>query len=156
MTDLETKLPDRAVTAANNFAANTIVSPIVGYTWAQAMRDAAYSESYIDSNSMRVWGYSGTQEIIKAKRIEIAKQSIASRAERQSFWTKVANGEVDGASMGDRLRASELLGRSEADFTDKMQMDNQFTVNIQRFTPALPANEPAEAIGAAPVDKRLE
>ena len=62
---------------------------------------------------------------------------IASREERQAFWTEVLLGEdkdpvVTGydeggnavviripPKMADRLKASELLGRSEADFTDK-------------------------------------
>ncbi len=62
---------------------------------------------------------------------------IASREERQKFWTNVLLGKIvdpavigyddDGSAtvidippkMTDRLKASELLGRSEADFTDK-------------------------------------
>ena len=43
---------------------------------------------------------------------------IATREQRQLFWT---NTMVDpDASMSDRLRASELLGRSNADFTEKL------------------------------------
>ena len=63
---------------------------------------------------------------------------IADREERQAFWTKILRGEetqpavvgtdAEGNSivtdippkMTDRLRASELLGKSEADFTDKL------------------------------------
>ena len=41
---------------------------------------------------------------------------IATREQRQQFWTKAMNGKIKGL---DRLKASELLGRSEADFTDK-------------------------------------
>lgn len=65
------------------------------------------------------------------------KGTIATREERQEFWTKVLLGKdqepevisynSDGNAvivkvppkMSDRLKASELLGRSEADFTDK-------------------------------------
>jgi len=43
---------------------------------------------------------------------------IATREQRQLFWT---NTMVDPeASMSDRLRASELLGRSNGDFTEKL------------------------------------
>jgi len=49
---------------------------------------------------------------------EIRPVRIASRQERQQFWTKtMLDNNVD---YRDRLRASELLGRSEADFTENM------------------------------------
>ncbi len=81
--------------------------------------------------------------IVDAIRNRITKGSskrgriIASREERQAFWTRVLYGdesqpETTGydengnavvidipPKMTDRLKASELLGRSEADFTDK-------------------------------------
>ena len=46
------------------------------------------------------------------------ESTIMSREERQVFWTKMAlNSEKDS----DKLKASELLGRSEADFTDNQR-----------------------------------
>jgi flavin-binding protein dodecin len=57
------------------------------------------------------------QAIARAK-ASIRSITIASRMDRQGFWTTVAND--DTVSMPDRLRASELLGRSEADFTDNI------------------------------------
>lgn len=41
---------------------------------------------------------------------------IATRTNRQKFWAKVMNNAK--TSMRDRLKASELLGKSEADFID--------------------------------------
>lgn len=53
---------------------------------------------------------------------------IATREERQAFWTKVFYGleldDGDPPKMGDRLKASELLGRSEADFTDNQRISD--------------------------------
>lgn len=49
--------------------------------------------------------------------------AVWTREDRQRFWTQVASG-TDGfrrASLRDRLRASELLGRSQADFIDRQQ-----------------------------------
>jgi hypothetical protein len=44
------------------------------------------------------------------------RERIATRQDRQRFWTRtMGNKDV---SMSDRLRASELLGKSEADFID--------------------------------------
>ena len=47
---------------------------------------------------------------------EIKENSVATRVLRQEFWTAIMNDIKE--SMGDRLRASELLGKSEADFTE--------------------------------------
>jgi len=63
---------------------------------------------------------------------------IATREERQAFWTRVLRGEelssviigagkaqrveMCGPKMPDRLKASELLGRSEADFIDTTKL----------------------------------
>ena len=60
-------------------------------------------------------------EIIKEIQIRNLRESmpkIANRQQRQEFWSKVMN-DVE-ADMSVRLRASELLGKSEADFTEKI------------------------------------
>ena len=54
---------------------------------------------------------------IKNREEKRSKSTIMSREERQEFWTKMALNSKKKDS--DRLKASELLGRSEADFTDK-------------------------------------
>lgn len=84
---------------------------------------------------------------IKTRREKEGAPLIATRQQRQSFWAAVMGGMVeqtlpDGSvmklpvEMKDRLKASELLGRSEADFTDKLAGADgkplQVTVNIGR------------------------
>ena len=49
---------------------------------------------------------------------EIRPKTIGTRQERQSFWTEIMRNKA--AMMRDRLKASELLGKSEADFTENM------------------------------------
>lgn len=44
-------------------------------------------------------------------------ESSKDRDERKKFWSEVMD---TAEKTGDRLKASELLGRSEADFTDKI------------------------------------
>lgn len=51
---------------------------------------------------------------------------IATRAERQVFWTTVMFSEKERTA--DRLKAAELLGRSEADFTDKLDVTARVTL----------------------------
>lgn len=65
----------------------------------------------------------GIKQAIAKKKAVIKAESIASRKQRQRFWTNVmANAK---ANWSDRLRASELLGRSEADFTDNISTDDK-------------------------------
>lgn len=71
-----------------------------------------------------------------------AAPTIATREERQQFWTDVMYGKhskmVDGQAVGadwkDRLKAAELLGRSEADFVDKSKVEHSGGLNITRAT----------------------
>ena len=49
---------------------------------------------------------------------EVRPKTIMSRQQRQQFWSEVAKNE--DVEWRDRLRASELLGKSEADFTDNL------------------------------------
>lgn len=45
---------------------------------------------------------------------------IATRAERQKFWSTVMRD--DSVKLQDRLRASELLAKSEGDFLDRHEL----------------------------------
>jgi len=51
---------------------------------------------------------------------------IADRQARQAMWTKVMYDE--NQSMKDRLKASELLGKSQADFVQRIEQDTEVTV----------------------------
>jgi len=71
---------------------------------------------------------------IQARGKDEADSRIATRAERQAFWTDVVrgvvtdsggNGEADiitRPDMKDRLRAAELLGKSEGDFIERKEI----------------------------------
>lgn len=59
-------------------------------------------------------------------RKETTNAAIATREERQSFWTSILRGQTpDGngelPKFADRLKASELLGRSQADFIERTE-----------------------------------
>ena len=62
------------------------------------------------------------RHLTKIKRDEEIKPHVMSRIERQEFWTNVIRGkEEDNIKMSDRLKASELLGKSECDFIEKIE-----------------------------------
>lgn len=66
---------------------------------------------------------------IKKRQIAEATPLIASRQQRQAFWTEVQGDET--LPMMVRLRASELLGKSEADFTEKTQISGSLDTAVK-------------------------
>ena len=56
---------------------------------------------------------------IKAREAKKVKPYIASREDRQKFWTETMRDMK--ADLKNRLRASELLGKSEADFIERIE-----------------------------------
>jgi hypothetical protein len=59
---------------------------------------------------------------------------IATRQERQEFWTKIMRGKVSKSlSNGDKMRASELLGKSEMDFVEKTVVEGEVKHTIVIF-----------------------
>ena len=57
---------------------------------------------------------------IKARETVRSTPLIASRAERQQFWSSVMRDKDQ--QMRDRLKAAELLGKSEADFVERQEI----------------------------------
>ena len=62
------------------------------------------------------------------KRDKVNAVKILTRIERQQFWSKVILDEDE--QMRARLKASELLGRSNADFVEKVQLDINHTFSV--------------------------
>ena len=54
------------------------------------------------------------------ERVE-ADSSVATRKDRQEFWTAMMLG-TEGEEPRDRLKASELLGKSQADFVERKRI----------------------------------
>lgn len=102
------------------------------------------------------------QERIKARESTEQRPGVATRQERQEFWTKIQRGELtdivvlDGVTLDCResqlvvrMKASELLGKSELDFgerrvnTDVSLADIAARVGSRR---RVEATEPPKAI----------
>jgi phage terminase small subunit len=70
---------------------------------------------------------------------------IATRKERQALWTKTM---LDpSVSTKDRLKASELLGKSQIDFVEKLDVTARGTIQVVNpyATPAPVIDEPLES-----------
>jgi phage terminase small subunit len=89
----------------------------------QAAREAGYGKPNPE----------GARQLAKARvaaAIAEASQArkdaaIADATERQRFWTRIMRGEDGAASMADRLRASELLGRACGDFLERLEVSGR-------------------------------
>ena len=99
--------------------------------------------------------------------VQSRTRMIADRQERQSFWTQLMRNEdpdakpeydvngipkpTDNVPLSQRIKASELLGKSEADFIDRVHVEGQITItDIIKESYRLPEseNDSIEAIEA--------
>lgn len=66
---------------------------------------------------------------IQENRASLLKPQIATKEERQVFWTEtMRDSEHD---MKDRIKTSELLGKSEGDFLDRVEKSGDTTLEIK-------------------------
>ncbi len=91
----------------------------------QAAKSAGYSRP--DPEGARQLGKARIVEAIERLRTDKTTSAIATREERQAFWTAIMRGDEPG-EMKDRLKASELLGRSQGDFLDRIESTNKIII----------------------------
>lgn len=94
----------------------------------EAARQAGYTG---DDNALAVMANkllrnANILSAIKERQGESIKPLIADRKRRQEFWASVMEDSTE--DMRNRLRASELLGKSEADFIDKVEHTGRLTL----------------------------
>lgn len=100
-------------TEAARLAGYTGNDNVLGVTGFQLLRDPKISQ------------------LIKERESKAISSLIATREDRQKFWTKYMNDpELD---IRYRLRASELLGRSQADFTEIIRHEGLETLTDEQL-----------------------
>ena len=116
----------------------------------RAAQAAGYSQRTAYSIGQRLLKNVEISQAINSAMTERKNQLIATREQRQEFWTAVmTDTEQD---MRSRLRASELLAKSEGDFTEKVQVQDtstnyDITAQIRRVL--LKMNNHDEAVDTA-------
>ena len=85
---------------------------------AEAARAAGYSAKTAKAIGSELLTKPDIKEAIQERERERTDSMIATREERQRFWTAIMRDEE--TELKDRLRASELLAKSEADFMEKV------------------------------------
>ena len=89
---------------------------------AEAARQAGYSERTCRAIGQRLLTQVDIINALREREQERLNPLIASREQRQEFWTRTMLD--DSQEMQHRLKAAELLGRSEGDFMEKLQIDS--------------------------------
>ena len=97
----------------------------------EACRIAGYEGN---DNVLGVQGYDNLRNPKIAAEIQrLVEESplIASRIDRQRFWTEVMYSEE--VETKDRLRASEILGKSQGDFIERVEVTN-YNIDLSSLT----------------------
>ena len=84
----------------------------------KAAIQAGYSEKTAYSIGQRLLKHVVIEKTLRERAEKEIASLVANRQERQRFWTGVFKDKK--TDMHNRLKASELLGRSEMDFTEKI------------------------------------
>jgi len=104
---------------ASEFLAN-------GFCKEAALLSVGYSKSYSRTRqAMKLYEKPALIAEIERVRADIVAKNgiiIKTRAERQQFWSNMMDNAQDDTA---KLRASELLGKSEADFIDVVKGENK-------------------------------
>ncbi len=98
----------------------------------KAARLAGYSgdEAALASSGSTLLRNPKVRAALKALQKPATDQRMASANERKQFWTKVMNDPQ--AAMTDRLKASELLGKTEADFIAVKKHEGKVVIEVKR------------------------
>ena len=84
----------------------------------EAARMAGYSSRTAKAIGFELLTKPDIADAIREREKERTDAMIATREERQTFWTSVLRDPE--TELRDRLRASELLGKSEGDFLERV------------------------------------
>ena len=86
----------------------------------EAALQAGYSEKTARITAAKLLSKGNIQEALKEREDKRLASLIATREERQRFWTTLMRDE--DRKEADRLKASELLAKSEGDFLERREI----------------------------------
>ncbi|RHW46805.1 terminase small subunit [Bombilactobacillus bombi] len=109
----------------------------------KAAIEAGYSKKYTHTNAHKLLQNTAIKEYIDKQLEEIHNSKIADAQEIQEFLTATMRGKTKETVVTqkgdiyevpvnpkDQLKASELLGKTKAMFTDKKQIDGDLNINV--------------------------
>ncbi|MBQ8693200.1 MAG: terminase small subunit [Synergistaceae bacterium] len=96
---------------------------------AEAAIKAGYSKDSAYTLGQRLMNNAEVIAEIKAREAKRLEPDIATREERFKFWTRAMRDE--DTPMKERLKASELLGKAEGDFLERVEMEHTGSLDIR-------------------------
>ena len=96
---------------------------------AQAAIKAGYSKNSAYTLGQRLMNNPEIIAEIKARETKRLVPDIATREERFKFWTRAMRDE--DTPMKERLKASELLGKAEGDFLERVEVEHSGNLDIR-------------------------
>lgn len=93
---------------------------------------AGYSKKTAHSIGQRLLKNVEIVAAIRSREEKAIRPTIANREKRQEFWSSTML-DVD-EDMKNRLKASELLGKSEGDFLERVEHSGSVAVQVIRFS----------------------
>jgi phage terminase small subunit len=97
----------------------------------QSAIKAGYSEDTAPEQASRLLTNVNVSEYIKERSQQASNNRIMTVTELKEFWTGTAKGEIDGADYKDRLKASELLGKAEALFVERLKHEGTVSISSE-------------------------
>lgn len=104
---------------------------------------AGYSPKWAGTNGAKILKNTKIRKALEERVNKKINSIIADREERQAFWTEVMRDEFK--DMKDRLKASELLARSEGDFLERIETQ---TIDCPVITVNFVEAEPGSLAGS--------
>ena len=94
----------------------------------EAAKKAGYSAKTANEQGYRLFTNVRIKEAINKRLVHRDGVHIATREERQKFWAETMNNPELEHNI--RLKASELLGKSQADFTDNVNHSGEIDIHM--------------------------
>lgn len=94
----------------------------------EAALKAGYSPKTAYSQGQRLLKNDEVKAAIAERGKSASSARIATREERQAFWTSVMRDPAEKTQ--DRLRAAELLGKSECDFAERVEVSGEMDIGV--------------------------
>ena len=114
----------------------------------QAARSAGYSNP--DPEGARQIGKDRIRQALESLRLTTTDSAIATREERQQLWSSMIRDE--SLTPTERMRASELLGKSQGDFIDRQELSGGINGNITITRTVVDAIRDAGRVAHVPLE----
>lgn len=101
-----------------------------GKTATQAAKDAGYGVSYANREGKILLDKPHIQKHLAEITEKIAAPDIADASARQKWWTDVMNDTTEDIKA--RLKASELLAKSQGDFIEQREVKGNVLIRVIR------------------------